>query len=573
MRKKSQEPVSDEPAELRARLAESDKTLRDLRAANRRLERRIAEITAAAAERAEELLRSERQIEEQREILRSILDSSGEGIAVADLQGRIVAFNPAAREILQLEPAAVSQAEWSKAYGLYLPDGTTPFPPDDLPLARAIRGDSLDEAEIFVRHDGLPQGRRIRVTARPLRSTSGDIRGGVAVFRDVTQHRRLEEELRQGQKMEALGRFAGGIAHDFNNMLMGITGACTIVQRLIAEDHEARVYIAEIGNAVQHGVALSRQLLDFSRKRSVEKRTLCLNQVIAHVQTIVRRLLGESIELVIRSATAEAPVEADRGQLQQVLMNLLVNARDAISGNGTIAIDVREEEFGAADAHRPTSLAPGRYLLLEVADNGCGMSQEVLERAFDPFFTTKAPGRGTGLGLSTVYGVVRGLGGHVAIDSTPGSGTTVRVRLPRSNRAIEPVLARAGDAPRGRNEAILLVEDDDLVRRTVHENLRDLGYRVLGAARPSEALNALDKSPELFDLLLTDVLMPEMNGCELARLIRLARPGIGVLYMSAWPRDVLREQAQLDDASTLLRKPFPNETLAESVRAALHARA
>jgi PAS domain S-box-containing protein len=562
MRKHSQEPASEDPA------------IRELRAANRRLERQVAELTAAAAERAAELQRAEREASEQREILRSILDSSGEGIVVADLEGRIVEFNTAARDIIRLEPADVAPAEWSKTYGLFTPDGTTPFPPDDLPLARAIRGESHDEVEIFVRHERLPQGRRIRVTARPLRDSSGAIRGGVAVFRDVTQHRRMEEELRQSQKMEALGRFAGGIAHDFNNMLMGISGACTIAQKLLADGHEARLYIAEIGNAVQQGVGLSRQLLDFSRKRPIERRTVCLNGVVAHVETMLRRMVGETIELAIAPSTAAAPVEADRGQLQQVLLNLVVNARDAITGNGRITIRVGESELRASDPERPPSLAPGHYVVLEVQDTGCGMSRDVIDRAFDPFFTTKAPGRGTGLGLSTVYGIVHALGGHVALESAPGAGTTARIRLPRSSRPIDSVdQRRAAAAPRGRNEAILLVEDDDLVRRTVHQNLRDLGYRVLDAARPSEALEASDKSQELIDLLLTDVLMPEMTGCELARLIRVSRPGIGVLYMSAWPREVLRERAKLDDGSALLRKPFPNDALAKSIRAVLHARA
>lgn len=529
-------------------------------------EQQAAEIAALKAQLAERERTLQQQIEEQRRILDSILDSSGEGIAVADLHGRFLAFNAAARTILKMGPADVDPDHWSSTYGLFRPDGVTMFPAHELPLARAMNGEELDEVEILVRHGDLPQGRRIRVTARPLRDADGVIGGGVAIFRDVTIQSRLEEELRQAQKMEALGRFAGGIAHDFNNLLMGITGCCTIGQRLLPDHHDARHYIAEISDAVQRGVALSRQLLDFSRNRPVEYKTLRIDSVIRRAEAIMRRLLDDDIELETHCTGTGGPVRGDRGQLEQILFNLVVNARDAIDGNGKITIRAQETSLADDDRKRPATLPPGAYVVLTVTDSGRGMPQEVIDRAFDPFFTTKEPGQGTGLGLSTVYGFVRQMSGHIAIESTLGRGTTVCIHLPRSQEpASDSSVMQIANLTRGGSETVLLVEDDDLVRRTIHENVRSLDYRVLEAARPSTALRLVEENDRI-DLLLTDVLMPEMSGGELARRIRALRPELKVLYMSAWPHSVLRERSLLEDDAVVLQKPFQDQTLAAAIR-------
>ncbi|HEX8272908.1 MAG TPA: PAS domain-containing protein [Longimicrobiaceae bacterium] len=398
----------------------------------------------------------------------------------------------------------------------------------------------------------------------------------VWLARDVTVRHRQEEALResgemlrQAQKMEAVGRLAGGIAHDFNNLLTVIRGnAEMLIQDLPAGSSQSED-ADEVRRAADRAAELTRQLLAFSRRQVVQPRTVSLNRVVGDLDKMLRRIIGEDVELATELEAREDTVRVDPGQLEQMLLNLAVNARDALPSGGTIRIATEDVELSAPGAGVPA----GRWVALTVADTGCGMDAEVLERIFDPFFTTKEQGKGTGLGLSTVYGIARQSGGHVTVRSAPGEGSTFRVFLPR---AAEEQEAHDGSAPAAPPPAgtgtVLLVEDADAVRAFAARVLARCGYRVVEARDGREALEAALRPDEAIDLVLTDVVMPEMSGAELARRIRVARPGVPVAYMTGYADEDVMRHGQLPADTLLLQKPFTAEALAALVRDALQRR-
>jgi PAS domain S-box-containing protein len=392
----------------------------------------------------------------------------------------------------------------------------------------------------------------------------------LVLAKDVTQQRRLEEQLRQAQKLEAVGRLAGGVAHDFNNLLGIITGYTDLAIADVGSQHPGYRRLAEIRKAAERAAALTRQLLAFSRRQVLQPRVLDLNQVLGEVEKMLRRLIGEDIQLVTVFSEDLARVKADAGQMEQVIMNLAVNARDAMPHGGRLILETANATIDEAHARSHADARAGEYVMLAVTDTGSGIDPAVLPHIFEPFFTTKEPDKGTGLGLATVYGIVRQSDGHISVYSEPGSGTTFKVYLPRVDAPADAAAAQrppAGSVVGGR-ERILLVEDAASLRELIAEVLRDAGYTVADFARPDEAL-AFPGAP--CDLLLTDVVMPAMSGRELAQRVRSGHAGVRVLFMSGYTDNAIAQNGILDAGADLLQKPFTTDALLRRVRDVLDA--
>ena len=388
---------------------------------------------------------------------------------------------------------------------------------------------------------------------------------------DVTERRALELQLRQAQKMEAIGRLAGGIAHDFNNLLMVISGYCEFLLERIGPDPAVRGPAQEIANAASRATSLTRQLLAFSRKQMLMPRVFDVNGVVTENLKMLTRLIGEDIELVMVPGSQLGTVKADAGQIEQVIMNLAVNARDAMPSGGKLTIETSNVSLDESYARMHAPTEPGEYVMLAISDTGFGMDADTQNHIFEPFFTTKGP-KGTGLGLSTVYGIVKQSGGYIWVFSEPGKGTTFKVYLPRVDQTGEPAVPEltpaARQAVRG-HETILLVEDEATVRRLAREYLELQGYNVLEAGDGAAArqISLVQKGP--IHLLLTDVIMPGMTGRELATLLIKSRPDMKVMYMSGYTENAIGHNGMLDAGIVLLQKPFSLPTLRSKVREVL----
>ena len=391
-----------------------------------------------------------------------------------------------------------------------------------------------------------------------------------AAQHELAERQRLEEELRQSQKMEAIGRLAGGVAHDFNNLLTVITGNLELARMDLPSGSPVQSYLEDLHEAAESATALTRQLLAFSRRQLVEPQVISLNELVSRVKKMLRRLLGEDVSLETQLAPDLGMVLADPGQFEQVLVNLAVNARDAMPGGGTLTIRTEEICFADGDRKLPAQLSPGPHVVLAVQDSGHGMSEEVRRRIFEPFFTTKPKGRGTGFGLATVFGAVTQAGGVIQAESELGGGTIFRVILPKVD-APAAVTSRSEPLAEGSGgtETVLLVEDEAKVRDLVFDMLRRLGYRVVSAAGGAAALALVEGSREPIDLLLTDVVMPGMNGRELADRLALIRSSVKVLYMSGYADEVITNSGVLDGDVFFIAKPFTMRDLARKLREVL----
>ena len=411
------------------------------------------------------------------------------------------------------------------------------------------------------------------LTASPVSDPeTGEVTGAMATFLDITERKHLEDQLRQCQKMEAVGRLAGGIAHDFNNLLTAIIGYSQLLLGRLEVGNPLQEELEEIKKAGERAASLTRQLLAFSRKELLQPQVLDLNALVANIDKMLRRLIGEDIELVTIFGPRLERVEADPAQLEQVVLNLVVNARDAVPQGGKIVIETKNLELDEAYAHQHVSVSPGRYVLLAVSDDGCGMDAETLKHIFEPFYTTKHHAEGTGLGLSTVYGSVKQSGGNIWVYSEVGRGTTFKIYLPQVNEEVDtPKTEAASTAVAGGTETVLLAEDDKLVRKFVRSILQKSGYTVLEAHHGSEALRVALKHPGPIHLLLTDMVMPLMDGKLLAERTLALRPGIRVLFMSGYSENAVVHHGVLESGTTFLEKPFTVETLARKVREALDA--
>jgi PAS domain S-box-containing protein len=784
--------------------------------------RKLAEESFAAqagelARQAEELGRSRQSLEDKTLMLQSVLDSMSEGLVVADEQGKVVIWNPAADKLLGLGGANIEIQEWSQHYGLYLPDTVTPFPSDQFPLTRAINGEA-NTAVMFVRNPALCDGIFAEACASPLKDKHGRVNGGVVAFRDVTESKRaeatlreyervvegleemilvvdrqyryvianraflnfrgmsveqvigqfaaevvgqdvfatqvkekmdecflgnvvhyemtynfpklgqrdlavsyfpiegpagvgriacvlrditerrvseealrkseerfskafrnnplaitisteaderyldvndtflrllgykrqdvightaaelrfwgepldrtemlrqlkqdeqvekrqtryrtargeireaevwaesieldgqpcvlgitsdvtemraLEAQFRQAQKMEAVGRLAAGISHDFNNILSIILGYSDLSLGLVAPENPVNRYLAQTKKAAERAALLTQQLLAFSRKQVVFPKILDLNDIVHNAINMFLRLVGEDIEIEFRPTTPLGSIKVDPGQIEQVLMNLVVNARDAMATGGKIIIETGEAELDEGYVSRHPGSRAGRHVVLAVSDTGCGMDESTKSKVFEPFFTTKPVGQGTGLGLSTVYGIVKQSEGYILVDSETGKGTTFTIYLPRVLEKAEALVLShdVAEPPRG-SETILVVEDDKTLREITAKLLQDGGYRVVEAKDVEDALTILAASQPEIDLLLTDVIMPDKSGAELARQAKISHPNLRSMFMSGYTGDLVGRQGVLMEESSFLEKPFTRRSLLVKVYAALHS--
>ena len=403
-------------------------------------------------------------------------------------------------------------------------------------------------------------------TSSAVRNANGETEKLVIVNRDITERKQLEQQLYLSQKLEAVGRLSGGVAHDFNNLLGVIIGYSEVMQKRMAPNDRFREAADEILKAAHRAAALTKQLLAFSRKQVLEPKVLDLNTVVADVEKMLKRLIGEDILLEILVSPDLHAVKADPGQIGQVIMNLAVNARDAMPNGGKLTIETANTTLDEKDAGRYRYVVPGQYVKLRVSDTGCGMDAETQSHVFEPFFTTKEKGKGTGLGLATVYGVVKQSGGYIWLQSDVGKGTQFEIFLPRVEGEIEKPQKASAPAKESRGgQTILVVEDEQALRKLTCSVLQDLGYTVLEAGDAAEALALVKQCKPAVDLLLTDVVMPGKSGRDLADELVPQIPGMKVLFMSGYTDGAIAAHRVLEPGLSLLRKPFSSEELTQTV--------
>jgi signal transduction histidine kinase/ActR/RegA family two-component response regulator len=422
----------------------------------------------------------------------------------------------------------------------------------------------------FGRTTPLREGQLLRIPVLLILATFYGVTAE-RVRADVGKRASLEEQLRQSQKLEAIGRLAGGIAHDFNNILTAIMGYSALLQAGMEKRDPLRQEVEEIKKAVRRASSLIQQLLAFSRRQVLQLKVLDLNAVILNIQQLLQRLIGEDIELVIVPAPVLRHVKADPGQIEQVLMNLALNARDAMPKGGKLTIETANVTVDDAFARRHL-ISPGPYAMLSVTDTGLGMDADIQAHIFEPFFTTKEPGKGTGLGLATVYGIVKQSGGNVFVYSEPGKGATCKIYLPLVDEPLTPLEgAKPIIEPVSGTETILLVEDEESVRELVSKVLQRNGYTILEARHGQEAVELCQKYPRDIHLLVTDVVMPRMSGREVAEKLQPTRPTMKVLYLSGYTDDEVVRHGVLESMTAFLQKPFTPDALARKVRDVLDA--
>ena len=502
------------------------------------------------------------------EIFTSIMSSMADAVLLVDEEVRVVYANRAARKLLG-DHADTGFDDWTGAYEIFLADGVTPLAAAEWPVVRAVRGEHVDNFGMAVRHRGAHELSQLVVTARPLESGPSGEKGAVMVFRDVTKFEEIERQLRQSQKMDAIGQLTGGVAHDFNNILTVITGTIEILADGVADRPKLAAITKLIDEAATRGSALTQQLLAFARRQALQPRRIDVNTMVLETTRLLRPTLGEHIEIRAMLSADVWPATIDPTQLSTALLNLAVNARDAMPDGGKLTIETANAVLDEAYAHANPESAPGNYVMIAVSDTGVGIPAAIRDKVFEPFYTTKETGKGTGLGLSMVYGFVKQSDGHVKIYSEEGYGTTIKVYLPRSDEPAADVDAHRPTPPPGSGERILVVEDDEMVRAYVVAQLESLGYATVAAANGADALARVDAG-EAFDLLFTDVIMPGgMNGRQLADEVARRRPGTKVLYTSGYSENAIAQHGRLDAGIALLNKPYRKGDLARKIRESL----
>ncbi len=549
---------NDEISRLERTLQE---TSRRLNAQTEQLRTAHAEMESRVRERTGELLATNEKLLEAKALNDAVIQSSPLAIWAVDLSGNVNLWNRAAEQIFGWKECEL--------IGQPLPV----IPPDQAEeyqswLERFRKGESLSGVErTRVKKGGAPI--EVIIWTAPLRDSAGNIRGTIAIDSDLTQHKLLEAQFRQSQKLEAVGRLAGGVAHDFNNLLTVISGYSELLSSE-AQDRPALLdYANEIQYAANRAGALTGQLLAFSRRQISQPRVLDLNEVVTHSMKLLRRVIGEDIEIETHLDPKLGQVKVDPIHIDQVIMNLVVNARDAMAGGGKLTIETANQTLDADYVGRHIGVEPGHYCMLAISDTGTGMDAETRSRLFEPFFTTKEAGKGTGLGLSIVYGIVKQNNGEIMVYSEPGQGTTFKIYLPMVEVSEELSAQEARASEFRGTETILLCEDEDAIRRLVHAMLSKQGYRVLNASTPEEALRLSTQTAGPIQLLLTDIVMPRSSGFELMKEMREKRPGLKVLYMSGYTDNQVSRSWAIEPDTPFIQKPFTAAALTQKVREAL----
>jgi signal transduction histidine kinase/CheY-like chemotaxis protein len=543
-----------------------EETDSDRRRTDRSIALMVEELDAHLREREHtaDLLR------EQKMKLDATIASMADAVLVADENGQIILANPAAKAMFG-EIQSVGSKDWKRRNPILLPDGVTLFPTGETPMARAIRGESVDNLEIVLHRLSTLTTIHLIANGRPLHDPSGAPKGAVVVYRDVTEAKETERLLRQAQKMDAIGQLTGGIAHDFNNILTVIMGMIEIVAEEVAEEPQIAALAKTISQAADRGAELTQRLLAFARKQPLRPREVDVNTLIVEATSLLRASVGEQIE--IESLLDENALNAlvDTSQLTTALLNLAVNARDAMPNGGRLTLETGNVVLDEDSVDARADIKSGRYVMIAVTDNGSGIPASIRDKVFEPFFTTKGLGKGTGLGLSTVYGFVKQSGGHVRIDSEEARGTSIKLFLPQATSQAKSSTSPEPAVVNGGRETILVVEDDPLVRKYVTSQLNSLGYRTLEAANGRDALAITDSEAE-FELLFTDVIMPgSMNGRELAEEAVKRRPALKVLFTSGYTENAILSNGCLPSGVLLLPKPYRKTALAHMVRQAVNS--
>jgi PAS domain S-box-containing protein len=526
--------------------------------------RAIARLASVAVEH--------RRVDEELRLFQAAMENLNDVVMITDASP----LEEPGPRICFVNPAFERMTGWSRADAM----GRSP---------RFLQGEGTDRAVLDQVHEALRSHTPIRVELinvdrlgqpywiemeiSPVRSADGTVTHFVAIERDVTERRQLEDQLRESQKMEAVGQLAGGIAHDFNNMLTAISGFAELLQvDLRQADVETREHVLEIQRAASRSADITRKLLAFSRRQVLQPRVVDLNALVTEMSRLLERVHGESIRQVLHLAPEPVTATVDPGQLEQVLLNLVVNARDAMMGGGELTIRTGIVALSDEYASSHVGVTPGRYAMLMVSDTGHGMTPEVRARIFEPFFTTKGESGGTGLGLSTVIGIVKQSGGHVWVYSEPGQGTTMKVYFPLATDAVTPAHAAPVTTDGVQAGTILVVEDEELLRSLVRRMLQRAGYTVLAAGDGESAEALLTAHPGELDLLLTDVVLPGKNGREVADMVVGLRPGTPVIFMSGYTEDAIVHHGVLNEGINFLEKPFTRQDLLDRITAVLQAR-
>ena len=552
--------INEEIAVECMRLGAADYLLKDRLgrlsiAARQAIERRDAERRRREIEAA--LFERDRQF-------RAVFENALDAILIVDDERRLVDANPAASSLLGHARDELLRLRVEDL-----------FPTAYRETATSLWGRFIAEGEQHGEVSLLHADGSLRIA--DYRAQASILPGRhLSVLRDISDRRRLEEQLGQSQKLEAVGRLAGGIAHDFNNLLTVISGYAQLLGSSLEGSDRRHDDVSAIVTAADSAARLTKQLLAFSRRQILQPRVVAPADVLTGIEPLIRRIIGDGLELTIEADPETGHVQADPNQLEQVIVNLAVNARDAMPLGGRLTLESRNVTLDESYAEAHADVLPGHYVLVGVSDTGVGMDSETIARVFEPFFTTKGPERGTGLGLATVYGIVKQSGGHIWVYSEPGRGTTFKVYLPRVDAAADALTAPApiggpAGSPAGSSETILVVEDDDAVRGLVVTSLERAGYTVLVAASGRDALSIIERQPGPIHLLLTDIVMPAMSGQELAEHVQASRPDVRVLFMSGYTSNAVVHHGVLDEGVNYLAKPFsPNELLSR-VRALLDA--
>ncbi|HEY3499744.1 MAG TPA: response regulator [Polyangiaceae bacterium] len=521
--------------------------------------------------KAAEHFRLAHDLAHERQLLHDLMDNVPDGIYFKDRQLRFLRAN---RAFSRLVGGGAPDALTGRRLGDLLPGSDTEVSEAE---ERRILSEGLPAQDVVREFQSSGMKHWLSETKAPIRSPGGDVIGLVCISRDVTERvstqdalRRLEQQLLQSQKMEAIGQLAGGVAHDFNNLLSVIMGYGELVLQACEESDERRADMVELLGASQRAAALTRQLLAFSRRQVIQPELVDLNEIVANVEKMLRRIIGEDIQIKTDFRPPRAMIRADPNQIEQILLNLTVNARDAMPDGGRIEIGTAEASFGPDQASLHPGVGAGQFIELSFADNGSGMDAETQKRIFEPFFTTKPVGKGTGLGLATVYGIVQQCGGQIRLESELGRGTRFRIYFPKAAaQHSESMIRRASTRPPTGSGTILLVEDEEAVRHVTARILRESGYQVIEARDPSQARELAERHKDTIDALLVDVVMPETSGIKLADELGAVLPGLRVLFMSGYSGGG-HHHASLELGAAFIEKPFTPAALAKKLRDVLY---